>query len=188
MVGKPSLFLLVLAVAVTAVANCVRAADLSQYPCNVFNQDACFRLPAGTHVDYSIPADFHFFVVSKGSIPIATIYFGDAPQQPESGASRVEKKTSQGTLVVIKNKGAEEDSVDIYIFPRQSSRSAIHVSANLAMTTEAELRELLSSLRPCFAIKSGGQRCPKSNVWSKELANLYKAEDKAEDTQKVDSP
>ena len=152
-----------------SLAAKLSARDLSKYPCTVFNSDACFRLPTGTHVGYSVPIDFHLYVVMKGSSRVATIYIGNAPQKIKNSSDVAERITLYGTIKILKEKSELDEMVDIYIIPISDARSTIHVSANVVPEIKEELHEVLSSLRPCAVIKSGGQKCPKNDVWSKEL-------------------
>jgi hypothetical protein len=108
----------------------------------------------------------------KGSSRVATIYIGDAPQGIKEGGGVVERKTSYGTIRIFSERSELGEMIDIYIVPLSDARSAIHVSTNVSPEIKDELHGLLSSLRPCSVIRSGGQRCPKSDVWSKELTGV----------------
>lgn len=143
------------------------AKDLSKYPCNVFSYGACFRLPVGTRVELSIPADFQLYTISRGELPIATIYVGNAPQDIESSSLPKEIKTSAGTIKIYGSQCAE-GKVNIVIKRHSHEGSTVHVSSFVPVTS-SELRELLSSLRPCTPIKSGGQKCPVNDGWSKAI-------------------
>ncbi|MGO4782017.1 hypothetical protein AB4084_41665, partial [Lysobacter sp. 2RAB21] len=76
----------------------------------------CFRLPAGAHADYSIPADFDVYRISKGSATFAIIYIGDAAQPPTSANVAVVKKTKYGTISIhTADSSSSNGAVDIYI-------------------------------------------------------------------------
>lgn len=148
------------------------ANDLSKYPCTVFSSNICFRLPAGTQVAYSIPVDFHLFVISNNSEPVATVYVGNAPQKEMSGELILRSKSKSGVLEAFSNKSSEVKKLDIYITPSARDASVIHIHAEDRSSTHDELQELLSSFRPCTPIRSGGQKCPISDIWSQELAQI----------------
>lgn len=150
------------------------AKDLSMYPCTVFSADACFRLPTGTHVDYSIPADFDLYKVSKDTEPVATIYIGNAPQKVKGSAPSSVSESTGRVITVYRNEAAPIETLDIYITPKTKGVSTVHISAGLNASTRNELIELLSSLRPCKPIKSGGQKCPLNADWGKELTKAIK--------------
>ena len=147
----------------------VDAKDLSKYPCTVFGVDVCFRLPAGTHVDYSTPADFDLYKVSKDTKPFATIYIGNAPQIVESSVAPGIIESTSGTIKVYRDGAAPVETLNIYITRKEKDAVTVHISADLNSSTRNELVELLSSLRPCKAIRSGGQKCPLNAAWSREL-------------------
>lgn len=67
--------------------------------------------------------------------------------------------------------GAAKDGEvsETYILPKASSKSVTHISLEAEVSDRAKVAELLSSFRPCYPVKSGGQRCPKDGVWSREL-------------------
>lgn len=150
------------------------AKDLSSYPCTVFGANACFRLPAGTHVNYSSPADFDIYDVLKDRQSVATIYIGNAPQREDTSTDAEVIELSSGTIEVHRNKALPAATIDIYIVPATKNASTVHISAELTPSTRIELLELLSSFRPCKAIRSGGQRCPSNPAWSNELTNAVK--------------
>jgi len=164
--AKKLLRSLILLFPLAGVAN---ARDMSQYPCTVFSADACFRLPTGTHADYSAPADFDFYTVSKDTETVATIYIGNAPQAAEGLASRSFSQSTDGTIKIYRDEAAPITKLDIYIALKTTDAPTIHISADLNSSTRTELMELLSSLRPCRPIKSGGQKCRINSVWSKDL-------------------
>jgi len=151
------------------VVGSVGAKDLSGYPCTVFSPDACFRLPVGTHVDYSVPADFALYEVSKGVKLVATIYIGNAPQRMEGSVDPSVTELANGTIKIYRNGAVPAERLDIYITPKIKDASTVHISADLSASTRNELIELLSSLRPCKPVKSGGQKCPLNATWSNEL-------------------
>lgn len=151
------------------LAGFASAKDLSKYPCTVFSADVCFRLPASTHVDYSVPADFDLYKVSKDAKPVVTIYVGNAPQMMESSVAPSVSKSMSGTIKVYRDEVAPVERLNIYITPKAKDASTVHISADLDSSTHNELMELLSSLRPCTPIKSGGQKCPLNAAWSREL-------------------
>lgn len=153
-------------------AGTVSAKDLARYPCTVFSADACFRLPVGTHVDYSVPADFDLYEVSKGDKPVATIYIGNAPQKVKSSVAPIINESTAATIKIYRSGAVPAEVLDIYIEPKTKDASTVHISAELNSSTGSELLELLSSLRPCKPIKAGGQRCPLSTAWSKELTKV----------------
>ena len=161
-----SRFLLFLLLSMSWAAS---AKDLSKYPCTVFSAEVCFRLPAGTHVDYSVPADFDLYKISNAAKPIATIYIGNAPQAVEASAPPRVSKSKYGTIRVYSEGTLSADKLDIYITPNATDASTFHISADLEAASRQELVELLSSIRPCVAIKSGGQKCPLNNAWGQEL-------------------
>ena len=152
-----------------SLAGVASARDMSQYPCTVFSADACFRLPTGTHADYSAPADFDFYTVSKDAETVATIYIGNAPQAAEDLASPSVSQSTDGTIKIYRDEAKPIRKLDIYIALKTADAPTIHISANLNSSTRTELMELLSSLRPCRPIKSGGQKCRINSVWSKDL-------------------
>ncbi|WP_223620519.1 hypothetical protein [Lysobacter sp. ESA13C] len=143
------------------------AADLSKYPCTVFNADVCFRLPRGMSLDYSIPSDFHLYTVRKGGLAVATVYVGGAPQRIESDELLIKRKVPGWVLKMGAAKDGEVS--ETYILPKARSKSATHISLEAEVSDRAKVAELLSSFRPCYPVKSGGQRCPKDGVWSREL-------------------
>lgn len=145
------------------------AKDLSKYPCTVFGPDVCFRLPTGTHVDYSVPADFDLYKVSKGDKPVATIYIGNAPQTVEDTQSPRVSKTKFGTIRVYSGGSSSAEKLNIYIAPKAKDGSTVHISADTDPAIRNELIELLSSVRPCEPIQTGGQKCSPNNAWSQEL-------------------
>lgn len=150
----------------------VDAKDLSNYPCTVFSADVCFRLPAGTHVDYSVPADFDLYRVSKNAQPIATIYIGNSPQMVETSVVPSVSETTSGTIKIYRDVATPAETLDVYITPKGADAPTIHISADLKPSTYNEFIELLSSFRPCKPIRSGGQQCPLNAAWSRELAAL----------------
>ncbi|MFD1297736.1 hypothetical protein ACFQ4Q_13975 [Lysobacter gummosus] len=152
------------------IPSAVFARDLSEYPCTVFSYDVCFRLPTGTHANYSVPADFDVYTLSKGGASFATIYIGDAAQPSTSADAPVVKKTKYGTISIhAGDSSSSKGMVDIYIVPNAKDASTVHISADSAAADDEVLRELLSSFRPCVPIKAGGQKCPVNDVWSREL-------------------
>lgn len=154
------------------LAAIVSARDLSEYPCTVFSVDVCFRLPVGTHVDYSIPSDFGLYRVLKDTKPVAAIYVGNAPQITDGPTAPSVSESTNWTIKVYRDVVAPVETLDIYITPKTKDVSIVHISAELNSSTHNELRELLSSLRPCKPIKSGGQKCPIDSAWSKELTKI----------------
>lgn len=158
----------------------VVAKDLSKYPCTVYGAAVCFRLPVGTRLEYSVPADFDLYSVAKGSDTIAKIYIGSAPQVVESSAPPRVSRSGKGTIKIYGEPVRSTGRLDIYIVPKARNASIIHVSAAPGHGSSNELKELLSSFRPCKPIRSGGQKCPIDTVWSKELVReLQGAEDSA---------
>lgn len=145
------------------------AKDLSRYPCTVYGAEFCFRLPVGTRLEYSVPADFDLYKVVKGSDTIATIYIGSAPQSVESSVLPRISRASKGTIKIYDEPVRSIGRLDIYIVPDAKSASTIHISADSEHESGSELMELLSSFRPCTPIRSGGQKCPINTVWSKQL-------------------
>lgn len=164
--GGSRLFL-VLLLPLMGVAS---AKDLSKYPCTVFSSDVCFRLPTGTHLDYSVPADFDLYKVSKDAKPVATVYIGNAPQTVDSSASPRVSNSAYGTVKVYSDRSTSGKKLDIYITPKAKDASTVHISADLDPSIRNELIDLLSSFRPCKAVKSGGQKCPLNDTWGRELA------------------
>jgi len=122
-------------------------------------------------MDYSVPADFDLYKVSKDAKPVATIYIGNAPQTVESSLASVSESMG-GTIKIYRDGSAAVETLNIYITPKAKDASTVHISADLNASTHDELMELLSSLRPCKPIKSGGQKCPLNAAWSKELTKV----------------
>jgi hypothetical protein len=122
-------------------------------------------------VDYSVPADFDIYKVSKDAKPVATIYIGNAPQTVESSVASVSESMA-GTIKVYRDGSAPVETLNIYITPKAKDASIVHISADLNASTHNELMELLSSLRLCKPIKSGGQKCQLNAAWSRELTKL----------------
>ena len=151
------------------ISTGISAKDLSKYPCTVFAPDVCFRIPTGVHVDYSVPADFDLYKLSSGSKTFATIYIGDAPQIERAAAPKRLSTSRQGSVSVYAQATPAGQALEIYIVPKMKHASTVHISAELTLDTRSELTELLSSIRPCTPIRSGGQRCGVNDVWSKEL-------------------
>jgi hypothetical protein len=147
----------------------ISAKDLSKYPCMVFAPNVCFRLPTGTQVNYSVPADFDLYSVSKGSKGFANIYVGDAPNSDRATARKRLVNSKQGSISIHVKATPTGERLEIYIVSKARYAAAVHISADLKLDTRAELIELLSSFRPCTPISSGGQRCKLNDVWSKEL-------------------
>lgn len=158
--------LLLLMLLSPGIAN---AKDLSTYPCTVFGAEVCFRLPGGTHVDYSVPLDFDFYEVLKDANSIATIYVGNAPHSMDGSVVPRISTSAYGTVRVYRHESGGNEKLDAYITPKVEGASTIHISAKLQTQTRTELMELLSSFRPCKSIKSGGQKCPLNNAWGREL-------------------
>lgn len=145
------------------------AKDLSEYPCTVFNAEACFRLPAGTRLDYSIPADFEIYRVSNEYSPVAVIYVGDAPKAMGDAVPVVTSDTKHGVIRIYRGGAGAQARVNIYITAKDKRSSTIHIAADITSESRSDLVDLLSSLRPCRHIKSGGQHCPVDRVWSQEI-------------------
>ena len=152
----------------------VGAKDLSAYPCTVFSGEMCFRLPAGTALNYSVPSDFDLYRVSKDQSTVAVLYIGYSPRSPKAGAAIQSTRAEKNGVMIYRGEEAGVESFDIYITPDAKDAATIHISAAVDPSSKKELSELLSSLRPCRPIKAGGQRCPQNTVWSSEFANLLK--------------
>jgi len=140
--------------------------DLSNYRCDVFNAAFCFRLPAGAEVRHSVPSDFHFYEVLVGPTVIATVYAGDGIRAPEPNNKVKLIPTTAGALSVSHG---SEAGIDIYIRPSGQEDLIVHLSVTTDPGMVEVVRELTSSLRPCRAIRAGGQRCPVNTAWSKEI-------------------
>ncbi|MFK3650521.1 hypothetical protein ACI2IY_19095 [Lysobacter enzymogenes] len=150
------------------------AMDLSGYPCTVFNAYACFRLPNGTSLRYDVPSDFEVYEVRKDTRLIASLYFGTAPMRLPAGQSVAEKNVEGSVLRVARRRATDGERLEVFIHMRAAAGSVIHISAPIGSNETPELEELFSGLRPCRPIKSGGQRCPASGAWSKELLALLR--------------
>ena len=151
----------------------VRAAEenLSHYPCNVFNPAACFRLPANTHLDYSVPADFDLYRVLKGDAEVAVIYVGSAPRRPEGS---LEPR-------IIHMKGARAEvydaldgsRVEILISVRGAD-SKVHIISEIDPVVQREFVALLTGLRGCRYIRAGGQKCAAGQGWGELLVKAVR--------------
>jgi hypothetical protein len=144
----------------------IKARDLSKYPCTVFNAEVCFRLPAGAELKYSMPSDFHLYEVTAGPASVATIYVGDGIDLPKVGGHVQVTRAADWEIRVVREGNA---GLDVYISPSGKGGSVVHFSASTSPATLDSVRELASSLRPCRAIRTGGQRCPASKIWSSEI-------------------
>lgn len=147
----------------------VSAKDLSKYPCTVFAPNVCFRLPTDTQVNYSAPADFDLYRVSKGPKAFANIYIGGAPRPERVAVPKRVVSSKRGSITLYLKSTPTGERLEIYIAQKAKHAATVHISADLTPDTRAELIELLSSFRPCTPIRSGGQRCELNDVWSKEL-------------------
>ena len=65
-------------------------------------------------------------------------------------------KLKSATIRIYRDATAVAEALEIYIEPRTRDASTIHISAALDSSTRSELMELLSSIRPCKPIRSGG--------------------------------
>ena len=140
--------------------------DLSTYPCNVFNPAVCFRLPAMTRLDYSVPSDFDLYRVLKGDVEIAVIYVGSAPKKVDDGkeSRAIDLKGASATIY----KGADDRSIDILISV-DGADSTVHIMAQEDPSLRDELVSLLSGIRGCRYINGGGQKCVSGRGWGAEL-------------------
>lgn len=154
---------ILLLLAVSASAN---ARDLANYRCLVFNANFCLRLPAGAELRYSVPSDFDLYEISAGSAVIATMYAGNGIRVPPPGDEVKLTRTTAGDISVAR---AGSKGFDFYLRPGDQDDSIIHLSVVTAPESIETVRELVSSLRPCRAIRTSGQRCPVNRAWSKAI-------------------
>jgi hypothetical protein len=152
-----------------SMAGIAQAKDMSGYPCDVFAGPACFRLPTGTALEYSVPADYGLYRVIRESNEVATIYVGFAPEQPANGVTPAWVRSRDASIRVFRQSAGLTDHIDIYISRRKSGDIALHLSAEMTAATREDVFSLVSSLRTCKPIKSGGQRCNRNAEVGRKL-------------------
>lgn len=160
----------VAAVVLLVLPLCVASKDLSKYPCDVFTTEFCFRLPVEASVEYSVPADFGLYKVSKGSSLLATIYVGDAPKRMDGEKPEYISTSKHGVVTMYKAAGSGSGHSEIYFVPRARGAATVHISATTEPSLRDEVFSLLSGFRSCTGVRPSGQKCSLQGGWGIELA------------------
>lgn len=151
------------------------SSDFSAYPCDIFTSDMCFRIPNGAVVSMSSPGDYYLYEVKIESSSLVTLYKGRAPESRPDKKLIVNTYNSEYGKMTIYASGSGEGSgcpggcLDVYIDSVEDGKSTIHMHSALDAGLRGSLAEFISSFRPCLPLNEGGQRCKKSDVWSRSL-------------------
>jgi hypothetical protein len=154
--------------------------ELWRYPCDVFLRVACFRLPTGMAVDYSVPADFGFYKITMSNELIISIYSGAAPQKSgfdDEPSFRLE--SSDSTLTAFFSDRSSQGRLDVYLVPVSGLRDTVHIFTDVNPTNQDKVVHVLSGFRPCASEPKRQFTCPESSDWGKELANWLRNARKA---------
>jgi hypothetical protein len=146
-----------------------RAADqrLWQYPCDIYTSSACFRLPNGMKISYSVPADSGIYTISSADKNVLSAYVGHAPNTP-SGTPSLRLESAAATITGDLEKRDGVVKLDVLILPKKSGGATFHVYGVFAADQRHDVGQVLSGLRACRR-KGEDLRCPAESPWGEAL-------------------